>query len=77
MIFPSYLIPHILHQLLESAYSQFEHDVRKQCVFSQIMLHLRWNIFHRCVERYHADRNVKYFFRSQQFRIVAVRKISK
>ena len=36
------------------------------------MTQLPWKIFHRCIERYHAERMVKNFFCSQQFRILAV-----
>ena len=40
-------------------------------VFSQLMQHLPWRHFHRCVERYRGDYKVKTFKCSDHFRVMA------
>ncbi len=43
-----------------------------QFVFSQIMTHLPWKTFHRCVDRYRGDHKVRTFRCSQQYRSMAL-----
>ena len=40
-------------------------------VFSQLMDHLPWTTFRRCVQRYNGDRKVKLFFCSEQYRCMS------
>ena len=40
-------------------------------VFSQLMDHLPWTTFRRCVQRYNGNRKVKSFFCSEQFRCMS------
>lgn len=40
-------------------------------VFSQLMDHLPWHTFRRCVQGYNGDRKVKSFFCSEQYRCMA------
>ena len=40
-------------------------------VFSQLMDHLPWTTFRRCVQRYNGDRKVKSFFCSEQYRCMS------
>ena len=40
-------------------------------VFSQVMDHLPWHTFHRCVARYHGNRKIKSFSCSDQYRCMA------
>lgn len=40
-------------------------------VFAQIMGHLPWHVFNRCVSRYHGDRYVKAFTCADQYRCMA------
>ena len=48
-----------------------------QFVFSQIMAHLPWKTFHRCVLRYQGDRRVKAFMCTQQYRAMAVAQLNR
>lgn len=43
-----------------------------QFIVSQIMDHAPWKIFHRCLQRYQGDRNVRTFTCSQQYRAMAI-----
>ena len=45
-------------------------------VFSQVMDHLPWHSFHRCVARYHGNRKVKSFSCSDQYRSMAFAQIT-
>lgn len=40
-------------------------------IFSQMMNHLPWHIFRRCVARYDGDRKIKHFSCHDQFRCLA------
>ena len=46
-------------------------------VFSQIMAHLPWKTFHRCVSRYQGDHRVKTFTCAQQYRAMAVAQLNR
>ena len=46
-------------------------------VFSQIMEHLPWKTFHRCVSRYRGDHKVHSFRCSQQFRAMAIAQLNR
>ena len=47
-----------------------------QFVFSQIMTHLPWTTFDRCVQRYRGNRKVRSFRCSQQFRAMAIAQLT-
>ena len=47
-----------------------------QFVFSQIMEHLPWTTFDRCVQRYQGNRKVRSFRCSQQFRSMAIAQLT-
>ena len=40
-------------------------------VFSQIMDHFLWSVFHRCVAHYSGDKYIKTFSCSEQYRFMA------
>ena len=46
-------------------------------VFSQLMAHLPWKAFHRCVNRYQGDRKVHRFHCSQQYRAMAIAQMNR
>ena len=49
----------------------------RQFVFSQVMAHLPWKTFHRCVSRYQGDRRVKAFTCAQQLRAIAIPQLNR
>lgn len=46
-------------------------------IFSQLMAHLPWKSFHRCVDRYRGDHKVQSFFCSQHFRAMAIAQLNR
>ena len=48
-----------------------------QFVFSQIMAHLPWKTFHRCVSRCRGDRRIRTFSCAQQYRAMAVAQLNR
>ena len=46
-------------------------------IFSQIMDYSLWKVFHRCVQRYQGDHNVRKFTCSQQYRAMAIAQLNR
>ncbi|MXW48560.1 MAG: IS4 family transposase [Gammaproteobacteria bacterium] len=48
-----------------------------QYVFSQVMGHMPWKTFHRCVSRYQGNHRVKAFTCAQQFRAMSIAQLNR